>query len=252
MFHGYKLKLAVSGKGGVGKSTIAGVLAQMFSDDGYVVTAIDCDPDANLASVLGCESPKPISELRDLIRERAGEQGGVFKVNPDVDDVADRYGVDCGGVRLLAMGTIKRGGENCMCPSSAFLTALLRHSLRSSEVLIMDLEAGIEHLGRGTSKYVDVLLVVVEPGQRSIDTLRRIKRLAADLDIKKVISVLNKDSGDDRARELVEDTGVPLLSRIPFDPKLVEADIRGKPPIKSGGPAVEAIRELKDSIVREI
>jgi CO dehydrogenase maturation factor len=252
MLRGYKLKLAVSGKGGVGKSTIAGVLAQMLYEDGYTVTAIDCDPDANLASVLGCENPKPISELRDLIRERAGEPGGAFKVNPEVDDIAERYGVDCSGVRLLAMGTIERGGEGCMCPSSAFLTALLRHSLRSSDVLVMDMEAGIEHLGRGTSKYVDVLLVVVEPGQRSIDTLRKIKRLAADLDIKKVISVLNKDRGDDRARELVEDTGVPLLSCIPFDPKLVEADILGKPPIESGGPAVEAIRELKDRVVEGI
>ena len=246
------MKLAVSGKGGVGKSTVAGLLAQLLARDGYRVLAIDCDPDANLASVLGCRSPTPLSELRDLIRNRAGEPGGAYKLNPQVDDVAEAWGVDCGGVRLLAMGTIERGGEGCTCPSAAFLRALLRHSLRSSQVLVMDMEAGIEHLGRGTSQYVDLLLVVVEPGQRSVETLSRIRKLAADLGVREVRAVLNKDRGDPRARRLVEETGVPLLAVIPFDPVLVDADLHGEPPLGRGGPAIEAIRALKDRLKEEL
>jgi len=246
------LKIAVSGKGGVGKSTLAGVLARFISSDGYDVMAIDCDPDANLASVLGCESPRPLSELRDLIRERAGEPGGLYRANPKVDDVAEKYGVYCDGVRLLAMGTIERGGSGCMCPSSAFLTALLRHSLRNSQVLIMDMEAGIEHLGRGTSRFVDVLLVVVEPGQRSIETLLRIKQLAGDLGVQDVRAVLNKHRDNVEAVRMVEETGIPLFATIPFDNNLLDADMDGEPPIRRGGPAVDAIRALKDRLKEEL
>src|SRR3989304_3696489 len=180
------MKIAISGKGGVGKALLAAFLSQIFAESGYSVIAIDADPDANLASTLGFADPDkitPISEMEDLIEERVGVRpgtsGSFFKLNPKVDDLPESYSVKKDGIRLMVMGRIKRGGTGCYCPEGALLQALLKHLLlQRNEVVIMDMEAGIEHLSRGTTRAVDKLIIVVEPGRRSIETAETIIRLA--------------------------------------------------------------------------
>ena len=195
-------KIAITGKGGVGKTTLTSLLAYIYAQRGQRVLAIDADPNANLASALGLPAEvaaqiAPIAEMEELIYERTGaklgEYGGFFRLNPRVDDIPDRFSAEWRGVRLLVMGTIKGGGTGCVCPESALLKNLVRHLLlQRSELIILDMEAGIEHLGRGTAGAVDAMIVVVEPGQRSLRTAETISRLAADIGIKEVCVVGNK------------------------------------------------------------
>lgn len=182
------MKLAIAGKGGVGKTTLASLLAMVYSAEGKRVIAIDADPDANLALALGISMEEarhitPIVELKDLIEERTGAKPGTsgmfFKLNPKVDDIPDRFSVKKDGVSLMLMGTIKGGGTGCICPESVLLKSLLSHLLlERSDVVIMDMEAGLEHLGRGTAEAVDAFIIVVEPGKRSLQTAEAVGRLA--------------------------------------------------------------------------
>ena len=248
------MKIAITGKGGVGKTTLAGTLARLLAQDGMDVLAIDADPDMNFASALGIdEPPLPLTEYEDLIDERAGGPAGMFKLNPKVDDIVELFGVvGPDGVRMLVMGTVDRGGSGCMCPASSFLRALLRHVvLRESSVVIMDMEAGIEHLGRGTTRGIDLMIVVVEPGARSLETAERIKGLGTDIGIKKFAAVINK--ADEEELEAVgsrlEDMGIPVLGTIPYDRSLVKADLAGRSPVEEGGVAMAAIEGIKDRLV---
>lgn len=194
------MKIAVTGKGGVGKTTLSSGLALLFAAEGRRVIAIDADPDANLAATLGFPEPEkivPLIEMKDLIAERTGAQpgsfGAYFKLNPKVDDIPEDHCVEHRGIKLLVMGAAKGGGTGCFCPESAFLRALLAHLLVGrDDVVILDMEAGIEHLSRGTAQGVDALLIAVEPSRRSIETAFRIKELAADLRVRKVFVVANK------------------------------------------------------------
>jgi CO dehydrogenase maturation factor len=195
------VKLAVSGKGGVGKTTLSASLARLWAAEGRRVIAIDADPDANLATALGASAATaaactPLSEMDDLIEERTGArpgQGGMFRLNPDVSDIVDACGMDIDGVTLLRMGTVERGGSGCMCAEGTFLKAFMRHLLvERDEVAILDMEAGIEHLGRGTAESVDVFVVVVEPAMRSIQTAHTVKSLATDIGIRDVVAVGNR------------------------------------------------------------
>ncbi|MHC1631571.1 MAG: ATP-binding protein [Methanotrichaceae archaeon] len=246
------MKIAISGKGGVGKTTLAGTLARLFACDGYNVVAIDADPDMNLASALGIKkNPKPITTYKNLIKERAGAEFGMFKVNPKVDDVVDKCGcAGPDGVKLVVMGTVDTGGSGCMCPETAFLRALLRHViLREKDLVIMDMEAGIEHLGRGTTKGVDVMIAVVEPGLRSVETLDRIKNLAGDLGIKRIMAVISKAPEDITIiEEKLADMEIPVLGTIPYDKNLIEADLSGRSPLDLNGPGVEAMKEIKEKL----
>ena len=240
------MKIAITGKGGVGKTTLAGTLARLLARDGMDVLAIDADPDMNLASALGIdEPPLPLTEYEDLIDERAGGPAGMFKLNPKVDDVVERFGVvGPDGVRMLVMGTVDRGGSGCMCPASSFLRALLRHVvLKESSVVIMDMEAGIEHLGRGTTRGIDLMIVVVEPGTRSLETAERIKRLGTDIGVKKFAAVINKAGEEDLGvvESRLRDMGIPVLGTIPYDSSLVKADLAGRSPVEEGGAAIAAI-----------
>ncbi|MEM2097656.1 AAA family ATPase [Methanothrix sp.] len=250
---GRRIKLAVSGKGGVGKTTLAGTLARLFARDGYRVLAIDADPDMNLGSALGIEkNPRPITEYKELIEERASMPMGMYRMNPKVDDVIERCGcTGPDGVRFAVMGTLETGGSGCMCPASAFLKALLRHVIsRERDVVILDMEAGIEHLGRGTARGVDAMIVVVEPGLRSIETVERIKRLGENIGITNLLAVINKTDDPGIVKEKLEEMGIPVLGTIPFDRNLIEADLTGKAPVDVGGPAVEAIKRIKEELVR--
>ncbi|MGP8321138.1 MAG: nucleotide-binding protein [Methanosarcinaceae archaeon] len=245
------VKIAITGKGGVGKTTFSGTLARMLARDGYNVLAIDADADMNLASVLGVKNPpRPLTDYKEMIDERAGSKGGVFKLNPEVDDIVENYGVvGPDDVKMLVMGTIENGGSGCMCPASAFLRALLRHVvLKDSSALILDMEAGIEHLGRGTTRGIDLMIIVVEPGMRSIETAARIKDLASGIGIKHLAVVVNKGSSEHVLAHIGK-LGIYVLGEIPYDAELVRADLEELAPIDIGGVAVESIEVIKDRIL---
>ncbi len=228
------VKIAISGKGGVGKTTLASMLAHLFARDGFSVTAIDCDSSINLPSALGIEGDvTPLSSLRHLIEERVRLPFGAFRYNPRVDDVFEKYSrKNEDGVRVLVLGTIEKGGEGCFCPENAFLRAILRHAIFSDDVLILDMEAGIEHLGRGTAKGVDILIAVVEPGRRSVETLKRIEKLAGDIEIERIAVVVNKYF--EEAEELIKEVrrDYEVLGIIPYSECFIRADIMNLPPYK--------------------
>ncbi len=245
-------KIAISGKGGVGKTTLSGTLARLFARRGYDVLAIDADPSMNLASALGIKKPpKSLTEFKELIDERAGGPAGFFKINPKVDDIVEKFGViGPDNVKLLVMGTVERGGSGCMCPASSFLKALMRHViLKTNSVVIMDMEAGVEHLGRGITKGVDYMLIVVEPGARSIETAGRIAELARQIGISKFGAVINK-AGEDvsEIEERLKEYRLPVLGVIPYDGALVQADMENIAPIDRSGAALSAIKDIFEKL----
>jgi len=230
----FLMKIAISGKGGVGKTLLASLLSRKFIEAGYSVLAIDADPDANLAANLGFPEPDniiPISEMDDLIEERTGarpgKSGSFFKLNPRVDDIPDRFAAEHDGIKLMVMGRIKRGGTGCYCAEGVLLQALLSHLLlQRDEVVILDMEAGIEHLARGTAKAVDYLVVVVEPGRRSIETTRRIQELAKDIGLEKIAVVANKVHNQSEKDFITNNLpDMTFLGFIPYDQALIDADL---------------------------
>ena len=234
------MKLAISGKGGVGKTTLAALLAQVFADTGRQVLAADADPSPCLAGALGFpqelrDQLHPISEMDALIEERTGAKpgtiGGFFTLNPRVDDIPERFSVLHKGVRLLEMGSVDMGGSGCICPEAAMLKTLFTHLLfRKDEVLILDMYAGVEHLGRATVDFVDAMLIVVEPTRRSIGTATQIKQLANDIWLNRCWLVGNKVRNDDEKNFLeTESPGLPVLGIMPADLAVQEADRLGIP-----------------------
>lgn len=247
------MKLAVSGKGGVGKTTFASLLIRTLSDMGKKVLAIDADPDANLASALGIpDSDKitPIAEMKDMIFERTGAQpgtvGGFFRLNPKVDDLPDSLSVRKDNIKLMRLGSVKKGGGGCLCPESTLLKSLVMHIvLARDEVVVMDMEAGIEHLGRGTAQAVDKLVVVVEPGRRSIDTARSIQKLAAQIRLERITVVGNKIRGETDKSFLKENLAeFDFLGFLPYEEALIEADLAGRSPYERDTEAKKAVAEM--------
>ncbi len=219
------MKIAITGKGGVGKTTVAAYLARAWQKQRYRVTAVDADPDANLAGTLGYRGPAivPLARLKALVEERVGGGdgwGGFLRMNPRVDDIPGQVGVDVDGIRVLVMGTIEHGRRGCACPQNILLREVLAHLiLAETEHVIVDLEAGIEHLGRGTAEGVDRMLVVVEPAWASLQTAARILTLAADIGVVNVGAVANKIE-DDQDVAVVRGglpAELPLLAELPFD-----------------------------------
>lgn len=255
----YPVKIAVSGKGGVGKTTVSAFLVRWFADQGKSVLAIDADPDANLGHALGMDGASdivPISQMKDLIAERTestpGSYGGFFKINPQVDDLPEKVAVTMGDrIRLMVMGGVKKGGSGCVCPESILLKNLVQHLiLRRDEVVIMDMEAGIEHLGRGTSKSVDQLVAVVEPGRRSIETALRVKQLASDVGLEKIAFVGNKVRSDKDREFLIKSLpGFSFLGFIPYDDQIIEADLRGSFPDDMDLKTRAALEEIARNVV---
>ena len=232
------LKLAISGKGGVGKTTLSSLLSRIYASRGHNVIAIDANPDANLGLALGIppediQEITPIAEMDQLIEERTGAKPGTsapfFKLNPKVDDIPDRFSVEKDGVKLLMLGTVDTGGSGCICPESTLLKALLSHLiLRREDTVILDMDAGVEHLARGTVRAVDAFIVVVEPGQRSIQTAKSVKKLALDLGVQKTYVVGNKIKGMED-QEFVKNNlpDFKVLGFLSANPKVAEADFKG-------------------------
>ncbi len=256
------MKIAVTGKGGVGKTTVASILARLYAEEGRCVLAADVDPDANLGMALGFTEAElseitPISKMRGLIAERTGAGsetfGKFFKINPKVDDIPDMLAKEKNGVKLLLMGTVEQGGSGCVCPEHVMLKQVISHLIvRREDVVIMDMEAGLEHLARGTSGIMDQFIVVVEPGERSIQTYHKVRQLAADLGITKVRVVANKIMS--RADEEFILAKVPeddLLGFIHFDDDVTAADRAGRSPYDISEKTVAEIRAIKERIEKD-
>ncbi len=259
------MKLAVVGKGGVGKTMISGTLARLLAREGYRVLAIDVDPSMNLAYSIGIPSDvaskmTPLTDNHNLIEERTGARpgssGAVFNLTPKVNDIAEKYGTPGpDDTRLLVMGTVRSAGSGCMCPSNALAKALVRHLLTSlKEAVVMDMEAGLEHLGRGTVKGVDAMICVVEPRMQSIETARRIRELSTQMGVKEVLVVGNKLKNEEE-RGLIEKSlaavNLPLVATIPYDESIEKADMVRIAPIDyaPNSPAVRAVESLKTYLI---
>ncbi len=246
------MKLAITGKGGAGKTTITVLLARYLADTGQKVIVLDADPDANTAMALGLaaeDCPDPVSDLKGLIAERTGTKGSggdFFTLNPRVDDIPERYAVDAGGVKLLRMGRLAQGGGGCFCPENAFLKNLLAYLFFSDDqTVILDMEAGVEHLGRGTAQGVDRMLVVVEPGRRSIQTARIIRQYAADIGIKEVGVIINKYRSEEQLHSIEQELeGLPVVGRIPYDDYIAGADLQGVCPYRGTDDQKRLVGEL--------
>lgn len=249
------MKIAITGKGGVGKTTLSSLLASIFASRGKNVIAIDANPDMNLATALGIDAEEagkltPIAELDDLVEERTGAKpgssGAFFNLNPKVDDIPDRFSVQKDHIKLLIMGTVKKGGSGCLCPESTLLKSLLSHLvLTRSEVVVMDMDAGVENVGRGTAKAVDALIMVVEPGQRSFQTARAIRDLARDLGLTKCYVVGSKiRSGEDKKFVVDSLSDFEVLGFVHFNPEVAEADREGKSVFETAPHAVEDVTKI--------
>ncbi|MDR3304840.1 MAG: AAA family ATPase [Clostridiales Family XIII bacterium] len=256
------MKIAVTGKGGVGKTTLVSVLAGLYAREGKTVLAVDVDPDSNLGLALGFTEKEldeitPISQMTDLISERTGSTkdsfGKFFKINPEVKDIPDRYAREKNGVKLLVMGTVETGGGGCVCPEHVMLKRIISHLVVGSDSLvIMDMEAGLEHLGRGTAGMMDYFIVVVEPGARSIQTYRRIKQLAADLGVKRVFVVGNKVRGeDDRSFICARVDAADLLGMVSYSDEVIDADKEVASPFDAGDRVSLEIGKIKEKIDHE-
>ena len=251
------MKIAITGKGGVGKTTFAATLARMYADEGRSVLAADADPDANLGLALGfseeeLEEIVPISKMRKLVEERTGadEFNKLFRLNPKVDDIPDKYAKSRNGVKLLVLGTVETGGGGCVCPEHVMLKRIISHlMLRSTDVVVLDMEAGLEHLGRGTTSGMDQFIVVIEPGARSVQTYKNVKRLAEDLGVKQVRVVANKVRNQEdeefvKSRIPAED----LLGFIHYNTEVMDADRQGKSPYDFSNTVKEEITKIKNII----
>ncbi len=255
------LKIAVGGKGGVGKTTITSLLARAIaaSNKETKVIAIDADPVANLAAGLGIDETQPITpiaELSDLIAERTGAtpgtMGGFFKLNPKVDDIPDRFSIEKDGVKLLVMGTVQTGGSGCICPEATILKALMNHLvLARNEVVVMDMEAGVEHLGRATSGSVDALIVVVNPGKRSRVAADTIKKLGTDIGIKNIVVLANRVRSEEDIQLVKESmSDYEIIGFIPETDEIVKSDRDGTRPYDDISTIPDELKVVTENLMK--
>ena len=254
------MKIAVSGKGGVGKTLIAGGLACAFADKGFKTMAIDADPSPNLALTLGLSRDEarkivPISENKELIESKTSTgYSGVFRLSFTVNDIVSEYSVKTPfGVNLIVMGTVKSMGSGCTCPANAVVRALLQHLVvERDEAVILDMEAGVEHMGRGTAKHVDAMLIVADANMKSLEVAKTVHDLAAAAGMKAVFLVGNKVADTFQRgtiRDFAAENGLEIMDFVPFDQKIVDAEMRGETPIRHKSEAVVAIGKLCDKLM---
>ena len=254
------MKVAITGKGGVGKTTLSSTLARLYADEGRTVLAADVDPDANLGLALGLTQEEvdqivPISKMRGLAKERTGasDDNKFYKLNPYVADIPEKFAKTINGVKLLVMGTVDVGGTGCVCPEHVMLKSILSAlTYRKNDVVIMDMEAGLEHLGRGTAANMDEFIVVIETGARSVQTYRNVKRLANDLGVRRVRVVANKVR--DEKDEAFVRSAIPqedLLGLIHYNTEVMDADRNGESPYDYSPTVIAEIRKIKAILDRE-
>ncbi|AKL94524.1 CO dehydrogenase nickel-insertion accessory protein CooC [Clostridium aceticum] len=253
------MKIAITGKGGVGKTTFAAMISRLLAEEGYSVLGVDADPDANLALALGfpkqlIDEIVPISEMKNLVAERTastpGTFGTMFKMNPKVSDIPEQYCKEYNGVKVLTMGTVDTGGSGCVCPEHVLLKTLTSHLiLGNKDVVVMDMEAGIEHLGRGTAKFVDAFIVVVEPGERSLQTYRKVKTLAEDIGVKKIFVVANKIRNEQDEKFILENVHEDeCLGFIHYNPNIVDSDRSDLSPFDSNEQIKKEVQKISDKL----
>ena len=256
------MKIAVSGKGGVGKTLVSGVLACFFAGKGLKTIAIDADPSPNLALTLGLGLEEtreivPISENKELVESKTSTSfSGVYRLSFTVDDIVRDFAVQtpC-NVSLMVMGTVRSMGAGCTCAANAVVRGLLRHLVvERDEVVIVDMEAGVEHLGRGTARNVDVMLIVADSGIKSLETAKHIYQLAKDAGIKRVFLVGNKVAGElqkEAVQGFAEDNGLEVLQFVPFDQQVIDAETRGDTSLQyEESPAIQTIRDLGERLIQ--
>ncbi|MBN1582321.1 MAG: AAA family ATPase [Anaerolineae bacterium] len=253
-------KIAITGKGGVGKTSLTSLMAYVLAEKGNQVYAIDADPNATLAHALGlpveiASQITPIVEMADLIEERTGarpgEYGKMFKLNPRVDDIPARFSVVHRGIHVLQMGSVRGAGAGCVCPENAMLKMLVTHLLlREQETVILDMVAGLEHLGRGTAGAVDAMLAVVEPGTRSIQTAKTIAGLAQDLGVSRFWVVGNKVRHE-RDEAFIRDSldGLPVVGTLPYSEHAIDADMQSKALYDLASDMVEKTRDIVAAVL---
>lgn len=249
------MKIAISGKGGTGKTTLTALLGYLYSQEGKKVFLIDADPDGNLGITLGFSQNElskltPISELKKLINERTENTGtGLFKLNPKVDDIPEKYSLKKDNIHFLLLGTLKKGGSGCYCPENTFLKSLLRNLIvEREEIVIIDMPAGIEHFGRGTSESVDALIIVVEPTLKSIQTAQRIVSLASDLKINKILFVGNKIINDSDLQFIKDNLSKEPIGHLSYSPQVLESEKSGIPLYQSAKQTLNEVLSIKEKL----
>jgi len=255
------LKIAIGGKGGVGKTTVCAIWAQLFAKSGFDVLAIDADPNTTLASAFGITSeqcPEPLTSMKQLIAERTGTTkdavGTYFKMNPKVSDLPEKYSLDVNGLKLLVLGAITQGGAGCACPEGAFLKSLLTHSiLQRQELVLVDLAAGVEFLGRASIQGIDAFISIVEPGGRSIETANNTNKMAKDLGIDCIGTIANKITEPAQA-EIIKSqlTDTTLLGTLGYSRGLQEADLRRAAIFGADAEVTKQLEKAKDKLIELI
>ncbi len=253
------MKIAIGGKGGVGKTTVCSVWAQLFAGEGHDVLAIDADPSLSLGAAFGLparQRPRPLIEMRDLIAERTGTKPGAlgtyFKLNPHVGDLPEEHWLKVSNVKLLVLGAVTRAGGGCACPEGAFLKALLTHTiLQRDELVLVDLAAGVEFMGRASVQGIDAFVVVVEPGSRSIETARNIAAMARDLGIASVGAIANKITDPAQIDVIrAELDGIPLLGSLAYSKSVQEADLKRAPVMQADEALVQELDKARQRLVQ--
>ncbi len=250
-------KIAIGGKGGVGKTTVCAILAQLFAESGLDVLAIDADPNSNLTSAFGIsseQSPEPLIKMKELIAERTGTSkdsvGAYFRINPKVSDLPERYWLESNGLKLLVLGAITQGGAGCACPEGAFLKALLTHTiLQRQELVIVDLAAGVEFMGRASVQGIDALVLVVEPGGRSIETSNNMAKMAKELGIGSVAAVANKITEPSQTYDIKSQLkNIVLLGSLPYSQAVQKSDMNRSAVFISDPDIIQHLRKVKDAL----
>jgi CO dehydrogenase maturation factor len=252
-------KIAIGGKGGVGKTTVSAIWAQLFAQDGFDVLAIDADPNPNLAAAFGIapeQSPKPLIGMKELIAERTGTGkdavGAYFRLNPKVSDLPEQYWLETNGLKLLILGAITQAGGGCACPEGAFLKALLTHTiLQREEVVLVDLAAGVELMGRASVQGIDALVLIVEPGSRSIETSVHMAKMAGKLGIKRVGAIANKVTEIQQIEMIRSQLGdVILLGTLKYSRLLQQADLNRVAVFGADAEITEELKKAKDRLAQ--
>ena len=252
------IKIAIGGKGGVGKTTVCAIWAQLFAKDGFDVLVVDADPDANLCSAFGIsstQSPEPLINMKQMIAERTGSSkdlvAAYFRLNPKVSDLPDKYAIEVDGLKLLVLGNIKHAGAGCACPEGSFLRAMLSHMiLERDEVVLVDMAAGVEFMGRASIMGIDAMVVVTEPGSRSIETALNIAAMAKELGIKQVAAIINKIIDTNQIETIKSQlTTIPLLATVDYNQLVQQADLYRKGVYQASSEVVDQLQQAKKSLM---